>query len=625
MRIEVTLWRKLLDTVGERLAFEWAEFAALLLGRPGPFLADEHPGWSPGTFVGERRGKGNVERLWCLVFDIDGTKTIGWALDVFAGRLGLLHTSKSHTPERHRYRVVLPLARPVTAAEHDAMWRRFNHRWPNAFDDGAKDASRFWYRPALGASRLYETRELEGPPLDPDDVLSWPEPPTAREPVSPPKPIDQRDGERPGEAFARSTSWAQILEPHSWTKIGTRGDSTHWCRPGKTAGTSATTGGEGDWLYVFSSNAQPFEANEHYTKFAAFAALECGGDMGAAAKKLGADGFGEQRKPRQQADPADLPPEAFDQDDWYPPPEAPPRAPEPEPATERPWERFGAATMYRMLRSIADRPLSSGPVPRVSTCSIELDRIMRGFRRGHITTLGAVTSWGKSSWSLMVADEAQKDGKRALIVSTEDPESTYATRLAARRCKLNATKVDDNDLTEQQRIQIGVAADRAPDLPFFLSAIGKPIEWIAQALDVILRHGDYDLAILDYLQAAGCDKKTQDRRNEVTYAARTFADVVKACNCSGLVLSQIKRLERPGLRPTMHDLKESGDIENMSEHILIGYTEGGKDSRDGTNEEKRFLSLEKNKDGQKSRDGIFLPYEYGTASFIRAKEGAGGW
>ena len=74
-----------------------------------------------------------------------------------------------------------------------------------------------------------------------------------------------------------------------------RGDVTHWRRPGKDEGISATTnyGGSG-LLYVFSTNAAPFEADTAYTPFAAYAVLEHSGDFTAAARTLGGQGYGSQ-------------------------------------------------------------------------------------------------------------------------------------------------------------------------------------------------------------------------------------------------------------------------------------------------------------------------------------------
>jgi hypothetical protein len=107
-------------------------------------------------------------------------------------------------------------------------------------------------------------------------------------PPAPVRPTVSGTDERPGDLLAASVSWQEILEPHGWRFAGSRGEVGYWRRPGKVGGTiSATTNGTGaDTLYMFSSNAAPFEPDTSYTKFGAFSMLEHGGDYAAAARAL---------------------------------------------------------------------------------------------------------------------------------------------------------------------------------------------------------------------------------------------------------------------------------------------------------------------------------------------------
>ncbi len=114
---------------------------------------------------------------------------------------------------------------------------------------------------------------------------------------------DQADGRadpvadedlRPGDDFNRRAKWEDILV--GWTRVyssgqGTPGERTHWRRPGKDIGTSATTGGERDWLYVFSTSTN-LPAERALSKFAVYAHLHHGGDFHAAAEALSKQGYG---------------------------------------------------------------------------------------------------------------------------------------------------------------------------------------------------------------------------------------------------------------------------------------------------------------------------------------------
>jgi putative DNA primase/helicase len=104
-------------------------------------------------------------------------------------------------------------------------------------------------------------------------------------------------GGRPGDDFNARAEWSDILEPHGWVFQGRgSGETDHWRRPGKSRGASATTdhGGSG-LLYVFSSNAPPFEDQTAYTKFHAYTLLNHGGDFRAAARALARQGYGSRR------------------------------------------------------------------------------------------------------------------------------------------------------------------------------------------------------------------------------------------------------------------------------------------------------------------------------------------
>lgn len=102
----------------------------------------------------------------------------------------------------------------------------------------------------------------------------------------------KQEGTRPGDDYNTRANWTDILTGH-FTRIAPYGTGYTWRRTGKNLGISATTGtrGDGDCLYVFSSSTA-FDPETPYTKFAAYALLEHGGDYAAAARELRHQGYG---------------------------------------------------------------------------------------------------------------------------------------------------------------------------------------------------------------------------------------------------------------------------------------------------------------------------------------------
>ena len=95
---------------------------------------------------------------------------------------------------------------------------------------------------------------------------------------------------RPGDEFNERGDVREVLLRHGWELVR-GGENEYWRRPGKDQGWSATL--RGGVLYVFSSNAAPFEPDRAYAPFTVLALLEHSGDFGAAASALRTQGFGQ--------------------------------------------------------------------------------------------------------------------------------------------------------------------------------------------------------------------------------------------------------------------------------------------------------------------------------------------
>jgi hypothetical protein len=123
---------------------------------------------------------------------------------------------------------------------------------------------------------------------------------------SPARIVPYAEGHRPGNVFNTHADWSRLLEPYGWTCVGRHREVTYWRRPSKIGpGISATTNyAARHLLYVFSTNATPFEPDTAYTPFAVYAWLAHGGDFTAAARALARRGSGEHG-PTRQRPPAD--------------------------------------------------------------------------------------------------------------------------------------------------------------------------------------------------------------------------------------------------------------------------------------------------------------------------------
>lgn len=171
--------------------------------KKSPFLGkDNHPGWSPAVFDPPQRAKENVRTITALVLDydnktpngqrVDSPITVEDATEMFGDYFGHIHTTKSHTQEWPKFRVVLPLTRPVPAADYPSLWQAAAQRWPG-LDPQPKDSSRFWFAPGVTEGADFESRELRGAFLDPAELTVRPK---TLEPASVPATADDSQEKR---------------------------------------------------------------------------------------------------------------------------------------------------------------------------------------------------------------------------------------------------------------------------------------------------------------------------------------------------------------------------------------------------------------------------------------------
>jgi energy-coupling factor transporter ATP-binding protein EcfA2 len=190
-----TLWQGTTNPRGQRVMASWEDwFARPEFTNPPRNVTNKATlrAWSPAFFDGDRRNKAHVQGVTAICLDYEahgdhpGT-SIEEALGLWKGYFGLLHTTYSHRPGSPRFRVILPLNRPITAEEQEYGWASVARRCEEAghsIDVKTSDASRLWFFPGTPPGGEYIRIALDGELLDADEICRAIEEPI----VAPPPP-----------------------------------------------------------------------------------------------------------------------------------------------------------------------------------------------------------------------------------------------------------------------------------------------------------------------------------------------------------------------------------------------------------------------------------------------------
>ena len=213
-------------TTGGYAEITWAAFLGFVSEPTSAPKKEDLEGWSPAKFAGNTRSGANVELVSCIALDDDKSGLpIEQVVAIWSGLGGAVHTTFSSTPQHPKYRIVLRCSRDVTAAEYVRVRqyvRDHAAKCGQTLDDGAKDASRFWYVPGRAEGAPYEWRELVGEPLPVDKILAAaPAPattdaPTATAPA--PRTSSTPTDRRKAVAAALGAAWPPVGSRHEAKK-----------------------------------------------------------------------------------------------------------------------------------------------------------------------------------------------------------------------------------------------------------------------------------------------------------------------------------------------------------------------------------------------------------------------
>lgn len=166
--------------------------------------------FAPALFKGSRSNENFISASGiCLDFD-HGQPTVEQVLKLFPLTLAAYYSTHSHTPENPRFRVVIPLSRPVNADEHSRLALGVRSIIPpelmECIDASCLERARSHYLPSCPPEyeRHAFTGHQTGDPLDVEHFMSLALSPTVLKDLNPvsitPKPYDFTDHDS-GEVF----------------------------------------------------------------------------------------------------------------------------------------------------------------------------------------------------------------------------------------------------------------------------------------------------------------------------------------------------------------------------------------------------------------------------------------
>lgn len=217
-----------------------------------------------------------------------------------------------------------------------------------------------------------------------------------------------------------------------------------------------------------------------------------------------------------------------------------------------------------------------GKLAGISSGIAALDRLLGGFAPGDLYIFGGRPGSGKSSLMTSVAWAALDAGHPCLIFSGEMTAPQLMARLIASLTGISAGRQRRGDLTAPDWEMLIDAQQRIAAWPLLIDDGPMTLARIRQQLRVSRRRNKTALAMIDYLQlvtsSGGAD---ETRLAEVGRVSNGLKRAAKDLDLPIIALAQLSRAVegRDDKRPLMADLRQSGEIEQDADAVVLLFRE----------------------------------------------------
>lgn len=191
------------------------------------------------------------------------------------------------------------------------------------------------------------------------------------------------------------------------------------------------------------------------------------------------------------------------------------------------------------------------------------------FRPGQLVVLAAFTSQGKSAMALHIGLSSATRGYSVAMFSMEMDKLEITHRAASHIANVDSYTHQNCQMNQEERIRYARAVMQLENLPLYIDdRTGSTVPAIMAAVAKMKPRPK--LIIVDYLQIMEAVGRTDTRAAAVAEISRGLKRMAMQFQVPVLALSQFNRdAAKQGRKPQLHDLRESGSIEQDANVVIL--------------------------------------------------------
>ena len=205
----------------------------------------------------------------------------------------------------------------------------------------------------------------------------------------------------------------------------------------------------------------------------------------------------------------------------------------------------------------------------------EIDNFTGGWQSTDLIIVGGASSMGKTSFALALAYNAAKHTNTPTVIfSYEMSALQLIRRLASMESGISNRHITNGTLSNEELTKIHDTITKIESLPLFIDEGNiTSLGYLVHRIKEYVKNKTVNFVMVDYLQLVTVKSKSLNREQEVGKVARTLKNLAKELNITIIALSQLNRGVglRNNSKPTLSDLRESGEIEQAADVVILIY------------------------------------------------------
>ncbi|PWN64665.1 replicative DNA helicase [Chryseobacterium oncorhynchi] len=222
------------------------------------------------------------------------------------------------------------------------------------------------------------------------------------------------------------------------------------------------------------------------------------------------------------------------------------------------------------IKSLKDKEGISG----VPSGFRDIDKETGGWQNSDLIIIAARPAMGKTAFLLSMARNIAVGHQIPMaLFSLEMASVQLITRMIASETKISSEKLRKGTLDDEEWQRLFSNVSELENAPLYIDETPSLsiFDFRAKCRRLVMQHG-VRLIMVDYLQlmtAGSSGKGVGNREQEISMISRSLKAIAKELNVPVIALSQLSRSveTRPGKRPQLSDLRESGAIEQDADIV----------------------------------------------------------